>query len=255
MSLYSALCFFTRLPVGFLAKPGKQSPSFLGVMAFLPLVGLVIGTIMGFVLWLLTIVLPPPLAGLLACLAWVAITGGLHLDGVADCGDGMLVEAPPERRLVIMKDSRLGSFGAITLFFVLGIKATTLGVLAAHIVCDVSSLLQSIAWCLMAALLGRGILFWGLRLPSARPNGMGSTGGQGVQPRHELYALLLVLLICVLNKGAGLVALLLALMVNWLLLSAARKRLGGITGDVFGCQVEVTECTVLSAVCLCTQAL
>ena len=81
-------------------------------------------------LWAAMQLLPPVLCGFIGCLVWVGITGGLHLDGVADCGDGLLVEAPPARRLEIMKDSRLGTFGALALFFVLGGKAAALGVMA-----------------------------------------------------------------------------------------------------------------------------
>ena len=57
-------------------------------------------------------------------LAW--LPGGLHLDGVADCGDGLFVSASAERRLEIMQDPRLGAFGALALFFALLLKAAAL---------------------------------------------------------------------------------------------------------------------------------
>ena len=107
MMLRAALGFFTRLPIGSAPLP----PTFRGVAVWLPVVGLIIGVLVSLALGLAAQLLPASLCGVIGCLVWVAVTGGLHLDGVADCGDGLIVEAPPARRLEIMKDSRLGTFG------------------------------------------------------------------------------------------------------------------------------------------------
>ena len=107
MKFRAALGFFTRLPVGSAPLP----PTFQGVIVWLPAIGLIVGLLAALAVALATLLLPAQLGGVIGCLVWVFITGGLHLDGVADCGDGLLVEAPPERRLEIMKDSRLGTFG------------------------------------------------------------------------------------------------------------------------------------------------
>ena len=114
MKFRAALGFFTRLPVGSAPLP----PTFQGVIVWLPAIGLIVGLLAALAVALATLLLPAQLGGVIGCLVWVFITGGLHLDGVADCGDGLLVEAPPERRLEIMKDSRLGTFGGAALFFV-----------------------------------------------------------------------------------------------------------------------------------------
>ncbi len=90
MMLRAALAFFTRLPVGAL-PPGT---GLYGIMTWLPTVGMIIGLLAACALWAAMQLLPPVLCGLIGCLVWVGITGGLHLDGVADCGDGLLVEAP-----------------------------------------------------------------------------------------------------------------------------------------------------------------
>ena len=105
MKFRAALGFFTRLPVGSAPLP----PTFQGVIVWLPAIGLIVGLLAALAVALATLLLPAQLGGVIGCLVWVFITGGLHLDGVADCGDGLLVEAPPERRLEIMKDSRLGT--------------------------------------------------------------------------------------------------------------------------------------------------
>lgn len=255
MKFRAALGFFTRLPVGSAPLP----PTFQGVIVWLPAIGLIVGLLAALAVALATLLLPAQLGGVIGCLVWVFITGGLHLDGVADCGDGLLVEAPPERRLEIMKDSRLGTFGGAALFFVLALKATALCTLAASFDGSWSGLLTLAGACCMAGALARSMVFPAMHIPSARPGGLGAAlhpGGlgaalhNGVTRRHDMLALGIGLGICALNGGRGFTALIAALLVAWLLLSAAQKRLGGVTGDVFGCLIELTESAVLVACCL-----
>lgn len=246
MMLRAALAFFTRLPVGS-PPPGT---GFRGIMAWLPTVGMIIGLLAACALWAAMQLLPPVLCGLVGCLVWVGITGGLHLDGVADCGDGLLVEAPPARRLEIMKDSRLGTFGALALFFVLGGKAAALGVLADTPAPGQASFWALAGMCCMAAVTARSLVFVALLLPCARPGGLGSAMNDGVTASSRLAALLLTLFFCLCTGWRGLAALLTALAAAALLLSAALRRLGGVTGDVFGCLIEVTESCMLLVFCL-----
>ena len=241
--LRAAIAFFTRLPVGRTPLP----PDFRGVLAWLPVVGLLVGGLVALATALTSLVLPAPLCGVLGCLVWVLVTGGLHLDGVADCGDGLFVETSPARRLEIMKDSRLGTFGGIALFLVLSLKAVSLSVLAEALQADRESVLSLVGICCMAAVLGRSLVFPAMRLPSARPEGLGEALHAGLSGRHERLAPAAGPILCLLNGRPGLLALGAALLMTWLLLSAARKRLGGVTGDVFGCLVEMVECTVLVA--------
>ena len=120
-TIRSAFGFLTRLPVG----PWPLQNDLNGISAWLPLVGLVVGGLAGGLTWAATLLFPSLVCGVIGCACWVAITGGLHLDGVADCGDGLPVEVPRERRLEIMKDSRLGTFGGTALFFNLAFKAAS----------------------------------------------------------------------------------------------------------------------------------
>lgn len=246
MTLRAALGFFTRLPVGSSPLP----PTFRGVMVWMPVVGLIVGALVGLTAGLAALRLPAPLCGVIGCLVWVVVTGGLHLDGVADCGDGLIGEAPPARRLEIMKDSRLGTFGGASLFFILALKATALSALAASLAPGPSGIAALTGFCCLAATLGRCMVFVAMRRPSARPGGMGEALHDGVTRRHELIALAIGLALSALNGWRGLAALAAALLVAWFLLSAAQKRLGGVTGDVFGCLVELTECAVLLVLCL-----
>ena len=241
MTLRAALGFFTRLPIG----PAPLPPTFRGVAVWLPVVGLIVGALAALAVRAAAWALPAPVCGVIGCLVWVGVTGGLHLDGVADCGDGLIVEAPPARRLEIMKDSRLGTFGGTALFFVL--KAAALCALAASI--DARGFRGLAGACCLDGTLARCMVFAAMRVPSARPGGLGDALRDGVGGRHALIACAVGLGACALNGVRGFAALAAALIVTRLLLSAARKRLGGVTGDVFGCLVELVECAVLVVCC------
>lgn len=143
-----------------------------------------------------------------------------------------------------MKDSRLGSFGALALFFVLSTKVAALAALAG------TTPLHALGACCLAGLLGRCQVFVGMRLPSARPGGLGSMMHDGMKPRYAYTALGLCLAACLVMGRHGLYGLLAAGLVAFRLLSAARKRIGGVTGDVFGALIETTECAVLAVCCL-----
>ena len=237
MTLRAALGFFTRLPIGSAPLP----PTFRGVAVWLPMVGLIIGLLVSLALGLAAQILPASLCGVIGCLAWVAVTGGLHLDGVA------------ARRLEIMKDSRLGTFGGAALFFILALKAAALGALAGTFQAEGSgpdAFAPLLLSCCLAGTLARCMVFAAMRVPSARPGGLGEALHEGVAPRHELIALAAGLGLCAANGMRGLYALVAALLAASLLLSAARKRLGGVTGDVFGCLIELTECAVLVVCCV-----
>jgi len=119
----AAARYLTIVP---LPGPGHAPIDALGrSAAWFPIVGIGIGV--GLVLadrvtsWLF----PPLLAALLTVTAWKLVTGGLHLDGLADCLDG-LVGRDPERRLAVMRDSRIGAFGAIGLIFFLLLEIVAL---------------------------------------------------------------------------------------------------------------------------------
>ena len=242
MKLRAALGFFTRLPIGSAPLP----PTFRGVIVWLPAVGLIVGAVVAAAVKIAGLFLPAALCGVIGCLTWVAVTGGLHLDGVADCGDGLIVEATRERRLEIIKDSRLGTFGGTALFFVLAFKIGALTGLAGTTPDFVPLLLG----CCLAGCVARCMVFVAMRVPTARPGGLGEALHEGVTARHEAIALGLAVAVAALNGMRGLLALGAAALVGLFLLSAARKRLGGVTGDVFGCLVELTECAVLTVCCI-----
>ncbi|CAM2068595.1 adenosylcobinamide-GDP ribazoletransferase [Sulfidibacter corallicola] len=121
---FNALMFFTRIPV---PRWVRYSEVFLNQSAaYFPLVGILVGAVGAAVFWLAALVWPTWIAVLLSVVATVLLTGGFHEDGLADVCDGFGGGWGRDRILEIMKDSRLGTFGALGLGLVLGLKVTAL---------------------------------------------------------------------------------------------------------------------------------
>ncbi len=230
-----ALSFLTTLPVRAPAAPpgslGKAAPWF-------PVVGLMLGALLAAARWGLGFVFPPVLSGVMLVALWAALTGGLHLDGLADCGDGLLAAVSPERRLEIMRDPRLGTFGAISLFLFLLLKVFAIAALPSAGPVGYYALL-------LAPALARWLLLIVARQPSARAGGMGAAFGQGLTPAAIAVAAIVPVLLSVLGGWRWLAAVALGLIVAWVIIRVARARLGGVTGDVLGLTVELTELVVV----------
>ena len=231
-----ALSFLTTIPTP--AIPFVEGG--LGRSAkWFPLVGLILGLILAGSHWLLGLVLPGSVTAGLIIALWAWLTGGLHLDGLADCGDGLLVAANRERRLEILKDSRLGAFGAILLVLFLMMKVTAVATFSAPAYALV-----------LAPTLARWFLLIAARQPSARPGGMGDSFAASLTPKIFTIAAILPVMLVVgsgWRGGQTVLAVLLAFIGTFAMLRLARSRLGGVTGDVFGLVVEMTELFVLLA--------
>src|SRR5512138_555901 len=200
-----------------------------------PLVGLVLGALSWLAWEGARLVFPPLFGGVITLVVWVALTGGLHLDGLADCCDGLFASAAKERRLEIMKDPRVGAFGVIGLILVLLLKAAVLASLT-----SVSSfgilLAASLArWCILPAGL----------LPLARPSGMGADFASGFRRSYLIWGALVPLAVAVLSGTRGVLSVLAGVGAAALIAWFAKSRIGGVTGDVFGTIVEVVETIVL----------
>ncbi|HLO18290.1 MAG TPA: adenosylcobinamide-GDP ribazoletransferase [Anaerolineales bacterium] len=203
-----------------------------------PLVGLVIGGLT-WLAWKGAMLLFPPLvAGVISLIVWVTLTGGLHLDGLADCCDGLLASVSVERRLEIMKDPHVGAFGVIGLVLVLFLKAAALTSFAS---------LTPLAGfgILLAASLSRWCILLAGLFPLARSSGMGADFTSGFQQPFILWGAVIPLAIAILLGTRGLFSALAGVVVAVLLLWFAKSRIGGVTGDVFGMLVEVVEAVVL----------
>ena len=232
-----AFVLMTRLPLPRLAEPipaiGRAAWAF-------PLVGLVVGAVAAAVLLgLLSLGLPPALTAGGALVTLILLTGALHEDGLADVSDGIWGGQDRARRLEIMRDSRIGSYGTLALILSVGLRWQALAVLALH------PALASIA-IIAIAISSRACITLALAaLPAARPDGLGQSAS-GVDRAGVIVALVLGLApVLALAILAGSPAPLFILPFQGLALFAlarlALKRLGGQTGDVLGATQQLTE--------------
>ena len=235
-----ALQFLTCLPVSLKAAPG---PADWGRSALAyPLVGLLIGLLLAGLQQLVGHADPLLQAALLTA-TWALITGGLHLDGLADSADAWVGgHGDRERTLAIMKDPRSGPAAVSTLTLVLLLKFVAL-----------AALVKAGAWLalLLAPVLGRSALVaLLLSTPYVRPGGMGSAMSAHLPRAAAVLALLLVAAGALVAGKAGALALAVAA-VTWLGLRWMMvRRLGGMTGDTLGAAVELTEVAVLVVLAL-----
>ncbi len=233
--LFLALQFLTRLPVP--AQPAPEARDWGRAVLFFPFAGLLLGALLAGIQFLLGGT-APLLQGALLTAAWVALTGGLHLDGLADCADAWVGgHGDRQKTLAIMKDPASGPMGVAAVVVALLLKFAAL-----------TSLVASGALCalLLAPLLGRGLLpALLLAAPYARPGGLGEAMAQAL-PRQAAAVLVLAVAAAALALGEWR-AVLAGGAVFVLLRRAALARLGGVTGDVLGAAVELGEMAVLVA--------
>ncbi len=241
--ILAAVQFFTRLPVP--AQVGHGAEQLAQAARHLPLVGLLVGAIAAAVLWLSAQLLPLPLAVLLSMAAGLLATGAFHEDGLSDFADGMGGGHTKEKALAIMKDPRVGSYGAIALVLALLLKFEALRAL-----CETGSLVLAAAALVAAHAVSR-LMAASIMLTHdyvrdddsarARPAAQ-RMGGAGFA-----IALLTGLAALALPgaAGAGAAALLsaagAALAMRMYLAWRLRKRLGGYTGDCLGAVQQLSE--------------
>ena len=232
-------------------RVGATRPGDLGRAAgWFPVVGLLLGVVLSGAEWLLLRVFPPLLAGGLVVALWAALTGGLHLDGLADCGDGLWVSATPERRLEIMRDARLGAFGVLLLALFLILKVLAAGALPVLVLFSLRPGPQPVAWLpfgplVVATVCARWLLLPMGRQRGARPGGLGADFAFGLRPAGLVAAAAVLVLVTVLGGAPALAAVVAAHGVAGLIWLVARRRLGGVTGDILGLTVELSELAVL----------
>jgi adenosylcobinamide-GDP ribazoletransferase len=236
LDILGAFSLLTILPVPFRWLDARRPPA--RAMAAYPLVGLVLGVALTVAHGLLSAVLPLLVSAALIVATWAVLTGGLHLDGWADCCDAL--PATPERRLGILKDPRLGSFGVVGLILLLLVK------LAA-----VASLPRGSVALILAPTLGRwAIVNVAALFPLARPDGMAARFRAGLARRELTWAALTAVLVCGAAGWSSLLMFAAAAIAALAFGRWATSRLGGVTGDVYGAACELVECVALVLACL-----
>jgi adenosylcobinamide-GDP ribazoletransferase len=232
--LVNAARYLTIFPI-----PGRPSPEEgPGASAgWFPVVGLVIGVVAAATDWVTTFLFTPLLGALVTVVIWKLMTGGLHLDGLADCLDG-LAGRDPAQRLAIMRDSRVGTFGAAGLVLFLLLEVAAVSGIAASARTG-ALVLSPVVGRSLAPIVGR--LF-----PPATSSGHGASFRAGLGAWTPVVTAGAALVVAVVAMGwPGVLGLALAGAVGLAFAAFMTRRLGGVTGDVHGAVIELGEVVVL----------
>ncbi len=226
-----ALQFLTVLPIELKNMPRAKQNS--QALLFYPVVGLLIGLIL-FAFALILAKLPIVFSAGLILVLWIWLTGGLHLDGLADTADAWVGGfGDPERTLKIMKDPACGPIGVLSLIAVCLLKFVALYVLLEQ---------KLEAFLIVLPMLGRSVpLFLFLTTRYVRAQGLASSMLENI-PRLAIWMVFVITiaLLCAF-KWTGLVSLFSFLIIIFYLRGLFIKRIGGITGDTVGAAIELSE--------------
>jgi adenosylcobinamide-GDP ribazoletransferase len=235
---FIALQFFTRLPIP--GWVGFQPHWLHHASRYFPLVGLVVGSIVAAVYWAAALVLPPAVAVLLSTAAGIYLTGAFHEDGFADACDGLGGGLTRERALDIMKDSRIGAYGAIGIVLLLAVKCAALAHLPPSATTGALLVAHPLSRLMAASLI------W--RMAYARAEGKAKPMAQQMSGAEFLIAaactLPAVLAATGLDwldwRGIAIGGVAMALVTLWFA-RKLRQRLGGYTGDCLGAVQQLSE--------------
>jgi len=234
-SLRSAIQFLTVVPVG---RTDAPSLNRLG-RAYFPLVGTLVGLVAGVVFAVAAPILGRLFAATAALGTAALLTGGLHLDGLADATDGLLGGGSAERRLEIMRDPRVGSFGVIALVLVLVGDVSLLSAMAPA---------RAIAGLLVAGTISRlAVLAVIVSIPYVRSDGLGVAVAGGRKVRDLAVGMLLTVIVCLIDPRRSAVAIALSAVAALLVVGWAHRQMGGATGDVYGACAELCQLAGLAA--------
>ena len=234
-----ALSFLTILPMGQL--PLSEEKELARSMVFFPLVGLVIGLLLALGYYLLSFLFSKSLVLWLTIGLLALLTRGLHLDGFADTMDGLGSGGPREKILEVMRDSRIGSFGVISLILLIGAKYFALDQIS----------IPSIPYALiLMAVMGRNaMVLVCYRSAYARfSEGLGKPFTENLGVREVTFSSLSAFGIALLTMGIkGILVFLGICLFSLVYRFFFIKKLGGVTGDILGAANELTEllCLIL----------
>ena len=234
--LISAIRTLTIIPV-----PGKESENLSSSLPWFPIVGLLLGLILLGISQIWTRLFPidwPRGAATVLLAAEIFLTGGLHLDGLADWADAFGSRQTREKRLAIMKDSHLGTFGVLALILALLIKWVAFERLFSF---------GSTIWLLPVFVISRGMMAELIStLPYARTGeGMARAFVKGVSPKNRIWSHTITLCLCLYLGPSGLALVGVGWMITRLLGIYYRRGFGGITGDLLGTTNEIVEIMLL----------
>ncbi len=226
----------TVIPLPFIPEDFKRPAG--RAAGYYPLVGLLLGLLLASVDQLFYFIVPPQIGSALLIAVWAGLTGLLHLDGFMDTCDGLLPPREPAQRLEIMKDSRVGAFGAVGVVLLLILKFNSLVVLPSPYL---SPTLITIP------ILARTAMTWLMwRYPPARKEGLGILFITGLGwPQMGLAITVASVVSVVLFGFWGLLLLAITWATATLIAQFTIARIGGLTGDIYGATCELVEVVLL----------
>lgn len=231
--LFAAIRFLTVIPVPESWTGGEKDLA--RSVPFFPAVGLLIGAMMALADYGLRWVLPTFPASVLVVIGMIAISGGLHLDGLADTADGMLSSRPRERILEIMRDSRTGPMGVAAVVSVVSLRIAALSAVPAPFRSATVLLMPTAGRCAIVMMM--------LVLESARHEGSLSSvflRGRSA-PKMALAVGVLLVVGWIGASWMGLSAGVLSIATGLLFAGYIRRKIGGFTGDTLGATCELAE--------------
>lgn len=234
---WSALQFLTTFPIQLKEMPTKLQNA--QSLLFYPLIGLIIGAFL-FAIALLLQAIPSILLASIILVVWIWLTGGLHLDGLADTADAWVGGfGDAERTLKIMKDPACGPIGVLSLIIICLLKWSALYLLIQK---------QLYSALLLFPALGRlAPLFLFLTASYVREKGLGSAMADYIPKKTAVLTMLFCVFTSLYFKNLGVLACLVALLSLIYLRHKFIQRIGGITGDTVGASIEIVECISLLA--------
>jgi len=250
-AFWYAVMFLTRLPAPRLQQAGDAIAQ--RSLLFYPVVGVIIGVLLLAFIWACWWYNPQVSSALLAALVtaiWLALSGALHLDGLADSVDAWVGGLGDKAKtLAIMKDPAIGPMGASALLAVVLIQFSALLSLLQS--AQSSAVLLIGALLLVPALARASVLGILATTPYLRANGLAKALVAGATPlRIVIMVSILALLAGVLLQQKAILVLLLYLVLNMLARQMMMSRLGGCTGDTLGANIAVQEALLLAAIAL-----
>lgn len=240
MGFYVAMLFLTRVPLPQI-KIDEQKMS--SSTAFFPLVGVVLGGLCLLAAYLGKQILPINILACFIVMLSILLTGGMHLDGLADTLDGLFCGKERDKKLDIMRDSRVGSFGVIGIVFDILLKYVTI----AH-------LLQQNApmGIFLAPIMGRWMMTFAIIFfPYAREKGMGKAFSSKKNYGQFIISSIITVITSYLTMmNIGLITVFVVFIVGYCFTRYIMSQLGGMTGDTYGFINEVSEITSLITIAI-----
>jgi adenosylcobinamide-GDP ribazoletransferase len=236
------LQFMTRIPIPI--NIDIQREDFQKIVKFFPIIGLVIGLIEAFIYYILTHISTHMIASFMTIVSHIAITGAMHIDGLGDTADGIFSGRSREKMLEIMKDSRLGTFGALAIIVVVVGKILMLMEIPQNSVITVIILAPVVSRTMNIFLMYH-------RKYARATEGMGDLFIGVLKKENAIIAVILGCLITIaVGQLQGVKMLIIGFTFTIFFRSYIEAKIGGITGDILGASDELNEFIIYFAMCM-----